>query len=245
LTLRGLEAEIKKATKRQDQVNVVVYADDFVVSARSKEILETKVKPTIIRFLSARGLSLSEEKTLITHIDQGFDFLGFNVRRYESKLLIKPAKKGIKTFLDTIRDCVESNKAAKTENLIRILNPKIIGWANYHRSVVSKKIFSYVDHQIFLCLWRWAKRRHSGKTIGWIWHKYFQSTFKSRNILNHKASKPIGELGLLAKAASVPIVRHIKIKADSNPFDPAHQEYLSKLKAARKRARQSVHETHW
>lgn len=245
LTLRGLEAEIKKATKRQDQVNVVVYADDFVVSARSKEILETKVKPTIVRFLSARGLSLSEEKTLITHIDQGFDFLGFNVRRYESKLLIKPAKKGIKTFLDTIRDCVGSNQAAKTENLIKLLNPKIIGWANYYRSVVSKKIFSYVDHQIFLCLWRWAKRRHSGKTIGWIWNKYFHGTFKSRNILNLKASKPIGEFGFLAKAASVPIVRHIKIKADANPFDPKQQENSSELKAARKRARQSVLDKLW
>lgn len=243
LTMRGFEAEIKKATGSRDLVNVVVYADDFIVSARSKEILETKVKPAISKFLSERGLTLSEEKTLITHIDQGFDFLGFNVRRYEDKLLIKPAKKSVKSFLDNFRDCVASNQTAKTENLINILNPKIMGWANYYRSVVSKKTFSYVDHQIFWCLWRWAKRRHSGKSKDWIWGKYFKGTFKTKNIL--KTRTPVGELALLAKAASVPIVRHIKIKSDANPFDPNYQEYSSKLKTARKQERQAVLETHW
>ncbi|MDQ3232557.1 MAG: group II intron reverse transcriptase/maturase, partial [Pseudobdellovibrionaceae bacterium] len=228
LTLRGLEAEIKKATRTKDLVNVVVYADDFIVSARTRKILETKVKPTISKFLSERGLLLSEEKTLITHIDQGFDFLGFNVKRYKNQVLTKPAKKSIKSFLLNIRDCVEANKTAKTENLIKILNPKIIGWANYYKSVVSKNIFSYVDHQIFWSLWRWAKRRHPNRSKGWIWNKYFHNTFKTKNILNIKSCKPTGEFALLAKASSVPIVRHIKIKADANPFDPKYHEYFSK-----------------
>ncbi len=232
LTMRGFEAEIKKVTGSRDLVNVVVYADDFIVSARSKEILETEVKPPISKFLAERGLTLSGEKTLITHIDQGFDFLGFNVRRYEDKLLIKPAKKSVKSFLDNFRDCVASNKSAKTENLLNILNPKIMGWANYFRSVVSKKTFSYVDHQIFCCLWRWAKRRHTGRSKSWVWSKYFQGSFKTKNV--QKTRTTLGELALLAKAASVPIVRHIKIKSDENPFDPCYQEYSSKLKTARK-----------
>ncbi len=246
LTLRGLEAEVKRVTRTRDQVNIVVYADDFIISARTKEILETKVKPAVTRFLEERGLSLSEEKTLITNTDQGFDFLGFNVRRYENKLLIKPSKKSVKSFLSNVRDCVESNKTAKTENLINILNPKIVGWANYYKSAVSKDAFSFVDHQIFWCLWRWAKRRHPNRSKGWIWDKYFHNTFKTKNILKIKpGSKPTGELARLAKASSVPIVRHIKIKADENPFDPEYQEYASKLKSARKREKQSVLESHW
>jgi RNA-directed DNA polymerase len=242
LTMRGFEAEIKKATGSRDLVNVVVYADDFIVSARSKEILKAKVKPAISKFLSERRLTLLEEKTLITHIDQGFDFLGFNVRRDEDKLLIKPAKKSVKSFLENFRDRVASNQTAKTENLINILNPRIMGWANYYRSVISKKTFSYVEHQILWCLWRWAKRRHPGQSKSWVWSKYFRGSFKTKNVL--KTRTPLGELALLAKAASVPIVRHIKIKSDANPFDPNYQEYSSKLKTARKLERQTVLETH-
>jgi RNA-directed DNA polymerase len=242
LTMRGFEAEIKKATGSRDLVNVVVYADDFIVSARSKEILKAKVKPAISKFLSERRLTLLEEKTLITHIDQGFDFLGFNVRRDEDKLLIKPAKKSVKSFLENFRDRVASNQTAKTENLINILNPRIMGWANYYRSVISKKTFSYVEHQILWCLWRWAKRRHPGQSKSWVWSKYFRCSFKTKNVL--KTRTPLGELALLAKAASVPIVRHIKIKSDANPFDPNYQEYSSKLKTARKLERQTVLETH-
>ena len=97
-TLSGLEAFVKDGLERTDKVNVVIYADDFVITGSSKELLENHIKPRVAAFLKQRGLELSEEKTKITHIDQGFDFLGFNVRKYNSKLLIKPSKKNIKNL---------------------------------------------------------------------------------------------------------------------------------------------------
>ena len=101
---------------------------------------------------------LSPEKTSITHIDQGFDFLGVNIRKYNGKLLIKPSKKNVKAFLDKVRNAIKGNKAAKQINLIKMLNPIIRGWANYHRSVVAKETFKRVDSEIWRSLWQWAKR---------------------------------------------------------------------------------------
>ena len=95
-----------------------------ICTASSKEILEEKVLPTVTKFLSERGLELSQEKTKITHIDEGFDFLGFNVRKYKGKLLIKPTKKGINAFLTDIREIIHSCRADKAERLISTLNPK-------------------------------------------------------------------------------------------------------------------------
>jgi RNA-directed DNA polymerase len=130
-------------------------------------VLETKVKPAIEAFLRERGLELSAEKTSITHIDDGFDFLGFNVRKYAGKLLITPAKASVKTFLGDIRGFIKSNKTVKTEHLIRPLNRKIVGWTNYYRHVVAKRTFTYVDHHLFLMLLAWINRRHPNKSNQW------------------------------------------------------------------------------
>jgi RNA-directed DNA polymerase len=113
LTLSGLEEKVRKAVSRTEKVNIVIYADDFVVSGRSKEILEHKIKPLIVEFLKERGLTLSEEKTSITNINDGFNFLGFNVRKFNSKLLIQPAKDSVKTFLSGVREVITNNKTAK------------------------------------------------------------------------------------------------------------------------------------
>ena len=89
------------------------------------------MKPAIEVFLQERGLLLSEEKTKITHINDGFDFLGFNVRKYSNgKLLIKPAKKSVKSLLDKVRQIVKSNLSSKTEEVMYQLNPVLRGWAN-------------------------------------------------------------------------------------------------------------------
>ncbi|WP_341749586.1 reverse transcriptase domain-containing protein [Candidatus Tisiphia endosymbiont of Sialis lutaria] len=121
--------------KYNPKINFIRYADDWVITGDTKELLETQVKPLIEGFLKERGLELSPEKTNITHINDGFDFLSQNIRKYKNKLIIKPSKKSIKTFLKDIRDTICTNKSMAQEELIKILNPKITGWANYHNAV--------------------------------------------------------------------------------------------------------------
>src|ERR1700736_4523293 len=140
-------------------VNLIRYADDFVITGRTKELQEGEIKPLVEQFLQKRGLELSPAKTVITHVERGFDFLGQNVRKYPNgKLLIKPSKKNVKTFLGGIRGTIKAALGMSAADLIDWLNPKIRGWSNYHRHVVSARVFSRVDHSIFIRLWQWARR---------------------------------------------------------------------------------------
>jgi len=140
MTLDGLEALLKKhfGKRNSNKVNLVRYADDFIITGASKELLEEKVRPLVEGFMAQRGLRLASEKTKITHIDDGFDFLGQHVRKYKGKLIIKPAKKNIKNFLDKVQGIIRENKAARTVNLIGLLNPVIKGWAEYHKTINAK-----------------------------------------------------------------------------------------------------------
>src|SRR5712691_11135546 len=148
---------------------------DFVITSKSKELLEGEIKPLVEYFLQERGLELSPKKTVITHVEHGFDFLGQNVRRYPNgKLLIKPSKKNVGTFLEGIRRIIKDAHGVSAADLIDQLNPKIRGWANYHRHVVSKRIFGRVDHSILFSLWQWARRRHQNKNPHWLKPKYFE-----------------------------------------------------------------------
>lgn len=231
LTLSGLEKAVLTAiNKRTDKVNLSIYADDFIITGASKEVLETKVKPVVESFLKERGLELSQEKTRITHIDDGFDFLGTNVRKYKGKCIIKPSKKSVKSFLANIRESIKSNPMAKTENLIHLLNPKIRGWANHFRYSCAKKTFSYIDHHIHNALWSWACRRHPGKSASWIKKKYYRSQGLRNWIFFAKTTKAdeADNYVDLFKADSVAIRRHIKIKAEATPYDPRFTDYFSK-----------------
>ena len=211
---------------RSPKVNFIRYADDFIITGNSKELLENEVKPIVENFLKERGLKLSPEKTKITHINEGFNFLGWNFRKYDSKLLIKPSKESVKSILDKVKGILDSNKNAKTENVINLLNPVITGWANYHKGTVAKEIFNYVDHQIWIKTWKWAVRRHPNKGKLWIKAKYFKTVgnrnwvFSGENQDEHSTS--------LASMSAVPIERHIKIQADSNPYDPKYEQYFEK-----------------
>lgn len=182
----------------------------------------------IVAFLKERRLELSSEKTKITHKEEGFDFLGQNLRKYKGTLLIKPSKASIKKFLSSIRETIKSNRTAKTENLIFLLNPKIRGWANYHRHVGSKRTLTYVDHQITWALWRWAKRRHPNKGKRWVKRKYFPKTGTRQWSFS---SPTIGTKGKqsriqLFSAADLAISRHIKIIGEANPYDPKYREHF-------------------
>ncbi|MFA6609104.1 MAG: group II intron maturase-specific domain-containing protein, partial [Candidatus Paceibacterota bacterium] len=211
------------------KVNLVRYADDFIVTGRNKEILEHEIMPLVKEFLSVRGLTLSEEKTKITHIDEGFDFLGFNVRKYDGKLLIKPSKEKVKKFLEKIRETIEANKSCKQDTLIRFLNPKITGWANYYKHCVASDTFSKADHQIFCKLLQWSKRRHPKKSTNWAAQKYFRKigNMKWRFAVdyNYKGGKSTISLKRLSDTK---ITRYVKTQCDANPYDPEWKEYFEK-----------------
>ena len=238
LTLSGLQKAIQSKVTRADNVNVIIYADDFVVTGASQEVLEKVVKPTVEEFLKVRGLELSIEKTKITHIREGFDFLGFNVRKYGEKLLIKPSKSSIISFCRKFRAEVKARPAGKTEYLIGILNPKIRGWANYYRLSVAKKSFSYIDSRIFRMIWNWCKRRHPMKPAYWLRKKYFRSCgfrtwqFSTTKVIQLNTREDCD----LIFMSDTKIQRHIKIKKHANPFKPEFTEYF------KKRKRNKVHE---
>lgn len=247
ITLSGLEATIKAATKLHDKVNVCIYADDFIITGATKEVLTEKVKPIVEAFLRERGLTLSEEKTKITHIEDGFDFLGFNIRKYNGKLIIKPAKSNIKRLLENIREIIKHNATTRTIDLIGQLNPKIRGWANYYRHVCSKAIFNYIDHHIFWAIWKWAVRRHPKKGARWVKRQYFRQD-KLRNWVFSATTKDkhgnLVNVDLVA-ANKVPIKRHIKIRAEAIPYDPTYHDYFDKLIAKRKIVTGSTTATSW
>ena len=228
MTLKGLEDVVTKAVKRSDKVRIVTYADDFIVTGASKEVLEHKVRPTIETFLVERGLTLSREKTKVTHIDEGFDFLGFNVRKYNGRLFIKPSRRREKDFVANIRNIIKTNQTVKTIDLIRFLNPRIRGWVNYYRHVVAKRTFHRVDHCIFESLWMWAKRRHPGKGLRWVKKKYFGTLLNDNWTFYAKYTDAAGEPACLFifQAIRVPIKRHIKVIADANPYDPNYRDYF-------------------
>ena len=239
MTLDGLERLLhdrlptrKKVNgkTRCNKMNFVRYADDFIITGESPEFLREKVLPIVREFLTERGLQLSEEKTVITHIGEGFDFLGKNIRKYNGKLLIKPCKSTVRSFLGKVRDIIKSSKSIKQEILIRRLNPVIRGWVNNQRYVVSSKVFSTVDYEIYKCLWQWAKRRHKKKSRKWIARKYWhdidsrQWTFSVPYENQGTEGKPL--YCKLEYATDTKIIRFKKIVAEANPFDEYWTDYF-------------------
>ncbi|NLS14008.1 group II intron reverse transcriptase/maturase [Vibrio sp. SM6] len=225
----------KKNTKAsyKTKVNYVRYADDFIITGISKELLEEQVLPIVKAFMAERGLSLSDEKTFVTHIEKGFDFLGQNVRKYNGKMLIKPSKKNVKTFLKNIRDYLQSHKMVPASAVIAKLNPMIRGWCYYHRWVCASEAFKYVDYRIWKMLWQWCRRIHSNRRKRWIKDKYFK-TVGDRNWV-FSAPKPKGEDGhyRLLSASRVKIDKHVKIKSEMNCYLPEDEQYFERLRMQR------------
>nr|WP_232222003.1 group II intron reverse transcriptase/maturase [Methanococcoides burtonii] len=207
---RGVSGKITTRQRAKHKVNFVRYADDFIVTAKTKEIAE-EAKELIKNFLTDRGLELSDEKTLITHIDDGFDFLGWNVRKYKGKLLIKPSKKSIKKVTEKISNTIKDGKTWTQEDLISKLNPIITGWSNYHQGVASKETFSLIDFKIWNILWKWAKRRHPMKSRTWIAHKYWHPKGTRKWVFSTMKN----QLKLMSDKM---IVRNPQIKLDKNPY---------------------------
>lgn len=246
ITLDGMEALVAKHSTRRDngktysnKVNLVRYADDFIVTGDTKEVLQ-EIKSELIVFLKDRGLELSEEKTLITHIKDGFDFLGFNIRKYgNGMLLIKPSKKNQKKFAESTHEVIYKMRSAKQTDVIGKLNPKISGWANYYRYVSSKEVFSKLDHIIFLQLRRWSIRRHHDKSLKWIEKKYWQHDGKRGWIFGTKGKDKKGKEKIyrLIQLTHTPILRYTKIRSKANPFDPRYDEYFKQRQETKSRTR--------
>ena len=235
MTLDGLEAAVKAVAPYRTKVNVIRYADDFVITGKSKELLEETIKPAVERYLGERGLTLSPEKTRITRIEDGFDFLGQSPRKRKGKLLITPARSNVKTFLVKVRETIRKFTAKKPGDMIRTLNQKIRGWANYHRHIVASGAFKEVDRQIYCYLWDWAKRRHQDKGKIWLTRKYWRNGPKPCTFSTVEVT-PEGKRRVeLIRPPQITIRRHVKVRSEANPFDPKDSDYFEKRKADRQR----------
>ena len=224
--LHGLETYIKSTNPK---LGVVRYADDFIVTARDKESLEI-AQIQIKKCLSERGLEFSPEKTFITSMEDGFDFLGFNHRHYKGKLLIKPSKKKVLDFCKRIGKEIKALNGSKQEVLIIKLNPILRGFANYYKGAVSRKTFSYISHRVWQYLWRWAKRRHPNKSLKWVRRRYFKTINYNKWTYACFISNRRGEKKILSlyPIAGTSIERHIKVKGDACPDDSSLREYWEK-----------------
>ncbi len=191
-------------------VNVVRYCDDFIITtyneATAKEIIKV-----VADFLRERGLELSPTKTKITTIHQGFNFLGWNFRKYSGKLIVKPSTKSINKLVTTISQEIKNAKSSTQSKLICRLNQILRGWTNYHQPVCAKETFGKIDHIIWEILYSWAKRRHRNKSKHWIINKYWGKVGSRKWVFKDTNTA-------LIKASDTPIVRHIPLKLDKNPI---------------------------
>jgi RNA-directed DNA polymerase len=241
IALDGLEHKLAPWTKKAGaKVHYVRYADDFIVTASSKELLENEIIPAVTAFFTERGLALSLEKTRITHIDDGFDFLGQTIRKLGGKVLSMPSKAAVHKFLTKVRTVVKENPSLSAYKLVKKLNPIVQGWVNYHKHACSSRAFKQVDHALFQALWRWAKRRHSKKKRRWIAKKYFgtEGTYKWRFFGETRLAKGAPRTKKwLVRAAKTPIIRHVKIRSAANPYDPEDTAYFHNRKQLVRRGR--------
>jgi RNA-directed DNA polymerase len=229
MTLDGMEEAVRRAVSRGSRVNFIRYADDFIITGKSKRMLEEKVKPAVEAFLAERGLTLSEEKTAITHIKKGLTFLGQTIRKYGRVLHIKPSTEGVLALARKVGTLIKKHVSAPMPVLIKKLNAILRGWANYHRHVVASEVFSRIDKYVFEQLRRMLRRRHPKKSKKWRYRKYWTAAGR-KNTFSVIARSKIGteKVYQVVRICSIGIKRHIKIKAAANPYDPEYASYFWK-----------------
>jgi len=225
MALDGLERVIREAVPRRSRVNFVRYADDFIITGKSKRLLEESVKPVVEEFLNERGLSLSEEKTEITHIKHGFTFLGQTFRKNGNVLHITPSRQGVLALTRKVGMLVRKHVSAPMPVLIKKLNQGLRGWGNYHRHVVASEAFSRIDSYVYRQLWRMLHRRHRGKSKKWLIRKYWMATGRKWVFSVVNKTSTGDRLYQVVRLSSIGIRRYIKIKADANPYLPEYGRY--------------------
>jgi len=213
---------------------LVRYADDFAVCCRSRQQAE-QVKARLATWLRPRGLVINEDKTRIVHLREGFDFLGFNLRRYQGKLLIKPSKAAIRRLRKRLATEMRRLRGSNARAVIARLNPIIRGWAAYYRAVVSSRVFSRLDTYVWKLTYKWAKHSHPNKSKTWAVNRYFGKFNKFRNdrwVFGDRALVSArGGVVHMIKFSWTNIVRHQTVKGTASPDDPALIDYW----AARRR----------
>ncbi len=242
IALHGMEVQVKqvaqtlpikgysKAQKRE-ALSLIRYADDFVILHEDLTVVQ-RCREIISEWLKDMGLELKPSKTKLAHtLNQyelekpGFDFLGFNISQYHVgkysskqgfKTLITPSKEKQKIHYDHISSVIDTHKAAPQASLIARLNPIIRGWANYYANVVSKKVYQKMDELVYQKLVAWATRRHPQKGSKWVANKYWHSIGENHWVF---ASKKQEDFLRLLEHADTPIVRYVKVKGESSPYD--------------------------
>lgn len=205
-------------------IAVMRYADDFVITAPTREVLETYARPRVAEFLHERGLALSEAKTRIVHMKEGFNFLGFHIRKFgnrDEKLLSVPQKEKVLKHTRAIRSYLDAHKQTPAVQVIKTLNPLIRGWTNYYRHCAAKDVFQKVRHAQWHMLWNWAKRRHPKKSSTWVKARYFHDA-GSWTFREGKSE--------LVKPDTTPITRFTKVIGRHSPYDPALRQYWTERK---------------
>src|SRR4028119_1622297 len=244
IALHGMEERIKQYAEtlptrsgwgkrdNRSSLNLIRYADDFVILHENITVVE-RCREIISEWLNGMGLELKPSKTRLAHTliqceqeKPGFDFLGFTIQqfpvgKYHSKqgfkTIITPSKKKQKVHYDKIASVIEAHKSAPQAALINHLNPIIQGWAKYYATVVSKEAYAELDYLMYQKLNAWAKRRHPKKNGGWISKKYWHTIGGENWVF---ATREEGEtLFRLLSHVSTPVVRHVKVKGESSPYD--------------------------
>ena len=226
MTLDGLERAIRDAVPRRARVNFIRYADDFIITGKSKYLLMKYVLPVVKQFLADRGLNLSEEKTKITYIRDGFTFLGQTFCKHGNTLHITPSSDGVHAIMQKAGNLIRKHVSSPIAALIKKLNQTLRGWANYHRHVVASEAFSRVDTYVYEQLWRMIRRRHPKKSKAWLIHKYWTASGRKwvfAAATNYKGKPRVYQV---LRVSSIGIKRHIKIRADANPYAPEDARYF-------------------
>lgn len=252
VALHGLE-EAAGVRYRADQTaaagspTLVRYADDLTVCCYSEQQAE-QVKAQLAGWLAPRGLVFNENKTRIVHREDGFDFLGFNLRYYPDagKLLIKPSTDAVRRLRKRLADEMRNLHGSNATVVIARLNPIIRGWAAYYRGVVSSRIFSTLDHYLWWLTYRWARRRHPNKPRKWVVRRYFGRFNRFRNdrwVFGDRSTvDDRGGVLHMVKFSWTDIVRHQLVTGGASPDDPELIEYWAKRRQKNKPPLDSYHQ---
>jgi RNA-directed DNA polymerase len=227
IALHGIEQAagvryLPQGAIRVDSPALIRYADDFVVLCHTRQDA-LEIKARLAAWLTSRGLAFNEQKTSVVTLDEGFDFLGFNVRRYGQKSLIKPSKAAVRRIRQRLHAELVALRGHNARDVIKRLNPIIRGWAAYYRTQVSAKIFGDLDRYLWQLTYKWAAFSHTNKPISWVINRYFGKYNKARNDRWVFGDRDSG--AYLHRFAWTSIARHQIVKYRASPDDPELTEY--------------------